>query len=252
MDRSRLLYGLEVDALTMPEVLQRCEETLRTRKRMLIGVINAAKVVNLKRDRVLRESLLECDVLLADGQSIVWASALLRQPLPQRVAGADLFVRLLEIADRDHASVYLLGATASTLAKLSANIAVKYPGLILAGSHDGYFDQTAAEGIAQEIRDSGADMLFLGMTSPKKEVFLGEWGPTLTVPILHGVGGAFDIQAGITKRAPLRWQGLGLEWLYRLLQEPRRMWKRYLRTNSIFLAMTARELVRPTPNYRQT
>ena len=92
-------------------------------------------------------------------------------------------------------------------------------------------------------------MLFLGMVSPKKEIFTGTHGPTLGVPVVHGVGGSFDVLAGVTDRAPVAWQRAGMEWAYRLKQEPRRLARRYLTTNTAFLALTARERVRPTPAY---
>jgi N-acetylglucosaminyldiphosphoundecaprenol N-acetyl-beta-D-mannosaminyltransferase len=92
-------------------------------------------------------------------------------------------------------------------------------------------------------------MLFLGITTPKKEIFLGRHGHLLGVPVLHGVGGSFDVFAGVTRRAPLLWQRLGLEWAYRLVQEPRRLWRRYLVTNVTFLGLLARELVKPRPAF---
>ena len=98
---------------------------------------------------------------------------------------------------------------------------------------------------AEEIRASGADMLFIGISSPKKEIFLGRYAASLGVPLLHGVGGSFDILAGVTKRAPLAWQRAGLEWAYRVLQEPRRLWRRYFTTNSLFLWLALRERVKP-------
>lgn len=251
-EHKRALYGLLLDAITLDEVLARCDRAVEDRERLLIGVVNAAKVVKLRRDDVLRDSLLECDVLLADGQSVVWASRLLGQPLPERVAGVDLFERLLERADRGGRSVYLLGARPDVLATLRERITQRFPGLVIAGSHDGYFSDAEAAEVAAEIAACGADMLFLGMTSPKKEIFLGTFGEKLGVPVLHGVGGSFDILAGITKRAPVRWQRLGLEWLYRLLQEPRRMWRRYLTTNSAFIWLTVKERVRPSPTFRRS
>lgn len=246
----RTLFGLPLDPMTMSEVLNRCEQSLRTRERTLVGVVNAAKVVKLRSDVRLRDSLLECDVLLADGQSVVWASRLLRHPLPERVAGIDLFQELLALAARDGTSVYLLGAKAEVLEELETRLAGCYPNLKIAGSRDGYFNDLDGAGVAADIRDSGADMLFLGMVSPKKEIFLGSFGDSLDVPILHGVGGSFDVLAGVTRRAPLRWQRVGMEWAYRLVQEPRRMWRRYLTTNSAFIALTAKEVIRPTAAYR--
>jgi N-acetylglucosaminyldiphosphoundecaprenol N-acetyl-beta-D-mannosaminyltransferase len=246
----RILFGLPINAITMPEVLTRCEDSIQSRKRILIGVVNAAKIVTLRRDVHLRNSLLECDVLLADGQAVVWASKLLRKPLPERVAGIDLFEQLLSLADRDSRSVYLLGAKQEVLNTLVERINDRFPGLKISGFHNGYFQDAQAGAIAADIRSSGADMLFLGMVSPKKEIFLGTWGATLDVPVLHGVGGSFDILAGVTKRAPKFWQRAGLEWLYRVVQEPRRLWRRYLTTNIAFVALTFRELIRPAPDYR--
>jgi N-acetylglucosaminyldiphosphoundecaprenol N-acetyl-beta-D-mannosaminyltransferase len=248
----RLVLGLSLDAMTMDGVLERCRASLKTRERTLIGVVNAAKMVKLRHDAHLRDSLLDCDVLLADGQSVVWASRLLRRPMPERVAGIDLFERLLELAAADGWSVYLLGAKPDVLATMQQRLSERFAGLKVAGARDGYFTDAEAGAVAADIRDSGADMLFLGMTSPKKENFLGDFGATLNVPVLHGVGGSFDIMAGITKRAPVRWQRLGLEWLYRVLQEPGRLWRRYLTTNVTFIALVLRELVRRQPPYQHS
>lgn len=245
------LFGLCLDPLTMEGALDRCREALRTRQRLLIGVLNAAKIVNLAQDEQLRESLLECDLLLADGQAVVWASRLARAPLPERVAGIDLFERLLELAEAEGHGVYLLGAKPEVLATLQKRLRATYPSLHIAGARDGYFTPAQAADVAADIRESGADMLFLGMTSPKKEVFLKTFGAHLGVPILHGVGGSFDIFAGVTKRAPMSWQRVGMEWAYRLVQEPRRMWRRYLVTNSTFIVRSVRERFRPTPPFRR-
>lgn len=248
----KLLFGLSIDSLRMDQALDRCRLALHTRDPLLIGVLNAAKIVNQRRDPMLRQALLDCHLLLADGQSVVWASRLLGRPLPERIAGIDLFAELLELAHRQHHSIYLLGARPDVLAALERTIAERWPGLRLAGSHDGYFSDTESPEIADAIRASGADMLFLGMASPKKEIFLRRFQHQLGVPVLHGVGGSFDVMAGITKRAPPSWQRLGLEWAYRLVQEPRRMWKRYLVTNSAFIALTMAEVFHPTPALQPT
>lgn len=245
----QVLFGLGLDPLTLDEAVARCRSALDERRRMLVGVVNAAKVVNLRADPMLRDSLLECDMLLADGQSVVWASRLLRRPLPERVAGIDLFEALLDLAHREHRSVYLLGAKPEVLERMVTVIRRRWPGAVVAGQRDGYFTDAEGAAVAADIRASAPDMLFLGITSPKKEIFLGRHGASLGVPILHGVGGSFDVLSGVTRRAPLRWQRLGLEWAYRLVQEPRRLWRRYLRTNIAFITLVARDLVRPTPPY---
>lgn len=242
---TRLLYGFPIDAMTMEEAVQRCRAAIASRQPVLVGVLNAAKLVASRRDERLRRSLLDCDMLLADGQSIVWASRLLRRPLPERVAGIDLFEHLLHHADKHGLSVFLLGARPQVLAKLEDRIRDQFPGIRLAGSQHGYFDDTDSERIAERISCARADMLFIGMSSPRKENFLARYASSLNVPLLHGVGGSFDVLAGQTRRAPAAWQRLGMEWAYRVLQEPGRLWWRYLSTNSAFIALTLQELVHP-------
>lgn len=249
--KSVVLFGVELDALTMREALATCRGALQTRERLLIGVLNAAKVVNLRRDAVLRESLLECDMVLADGQSVVWASHVLRSPLPERVTGIDLFTALLRVANAEHRSVYLLGARRDVLEALVERIRAHLPNVVIAGARDGYFADDESDQVAEEIRASSADMLFLGMVSPKKEIFLARHGNSLGVPILHGVGGSFDVLAGVTQRAPKTWQKCGMEWAYRFIQEPRRMWRRYLRTNTVFVALVVREILSPSEPFTQ-
>lgn len=243
------LFGLEVDALTMEETVALAAQALTSRRPLLIGVINAAKVVRLRADSLLRDSLLACDVTVADGQSVVWASKLLRRPLPERVAGIDLFENLLDLADQKGYRVYFLGARPGVLATMLDEVAARWPNLVVAGSRDGYFSPDESGEVAEGIARSGADMLFLGMGTPSKEIFLGTYGEQLGVPILHGVGGSFDVLAGLTRRAPERWQRLGLEWAYRLKEEPRRLWRRYLITNLTFLGLLGREWVHRQPPY---
>lgn len=245
-----LLFGLYLDALNMDEVVDRCRTAIVSRSRVLVGVVNAAKVVKVRSDPALCNALTRCDMLLADGQSIVWASRLLRRPLPERVAGIDLFEQLLVLADSEDRSVYLLGATPDVLERLRYELHVRFPRLRIVGARDGYFKDSEAAGLAAEIKAAAPDMLFVGMSSPKKELFLARFGSMLDVPVLHGVGGSFDVLAGITKRAPGKWQRAGMEWAYRVLQEPGRLWWRYFSTNSAFVFLTARELFRPIRAYR--
>ena len=147
-------------------------------------------------------------------------------------------------SERGH-SVYLLGAEEEVLETLCERLLARYPGLVIAGRHHGYYDDaTGADAVAQDIRRSGAQMLFVGITSPKKEIFMARYGTTLGVNVVHGVGGSFDVLAGLVRRAPESWQNAGFEWLYRLLQEPRRMWRRYLKTNTVFIGLIAQEWLR--------
>jgi N-acetylglucosaminyldiphosphoundecaprenol N-acetyl-beta-D-mannosaminyltransferase len=244
----RDLFGLSVDALTMTQAVARCTDAIKNGEHLSVGVLNAAKVVAMRRNPQLREAVAECDMILADGQAVVWASRMLGAPLPERVAGIDLFTALLaEAADRGY-RVYFLGARPEVLARMTDEARRRFPGLPVAGARDGYYQAGEEAEVAEDIRRSGADILFMGMSSPRKEVFLSEWGPATGANVIHGVGGSFDILAGLTRRAPVWWQDHGLEWLYRASQEPVRLGRRYLTTNMSFIALVARERMRSRGN----
>ena len=245
----RCLFGVTVHAVTLERALEICADAVQRDGLLRIGVLNAAKVVKLRRRPDLREALLACDLMLADGVAVVWASRLLGRPLPERVAGIDLFTNLLAAAGERGESVFILGAKQEVLDRVLEIIHERYPGVTVAGARHGYFSDEDEPAIAESIREAGADYLFLGMTTPKKEQFIGRWGATMGVKVCHGVGGSLDVMAGKVKRAPDHWQKLGLEWLYRVRQEPRRLWKRYLVTNTLFLGLLIRELFAKSPPY---
>jgi N-acetylglucosaminyldiphosphoundecaprenol N-acetyl-beta-D-mannosaminyltransferase len=241
---SSSLFGLQVDALTREQAVERCLEAVRTGSPLEVGVVNAAKVVRMRENPDLARSVSGCGLILADGQSVVWASKLLGQPLPERVAGIDLFEDLLGAAERHGMSVYLLGAKPEVIEAAVANARTRWPELRIAGYRDGYFTDEQQGEVADAIRESGAQLLFLGMTSPKKEIFCAEYGRRTGASLVHGVGGSIDILSGLTRRAPAAWQKIGMEWAYRTVQEPGRMLPRYLRTNTAFVALVAREWAR--------
>jgi N-acetylglucosaminyldiphosphoundecaprenol N-acetyl-beta-D-mannosaminyltransferase len=237
------ILGVRVDALTMVEVLDRVHQTIVGRGRLQIGVVNAAKLVYMRRDLNLRADVLSCDLILADGVPVVWASRLLGRPLPERVAGIDLMYGMLRRANEHGYRVYCLGASRDVLAAAVDRITADYPQLKMVGRHHGYFTSHEEPGLVAAIADAKPNILLVGMSSPKKERFLARWSDQLNVPVCHGVGGSFDVLAGKVRRAPLVWQRLGLEWLYRVKQEPRRLWRRYLITNSRFCGLLAVELL---------
>jgi N-acetylglucosaminyldiphosphoundecaprenol N-acetyl-beta-D-mannosaminyltransferase len=227
----------------MAEALDVVESAVATREPLHIGVVNAAKIVNMRRDPALRNDVLSSDVVFADGMAVVWASRFLGQPLPERVAGIDLMHGILDRGRDRGWRVYCLGASAGVLERTVAEMKSRY-GATIAGSHDGYFSADEEEAVAGEIAESRADVLFVAMTSPTKERFLARWSERMAVPVTHGVGGSFDVLAGKVERAPEIWQRLGLEWLFRVRQEPRRLWRRYLVTNTLFCWQVAVEWVR--------
>jgi N-acetylglucosaminyldiphosphoundecaprenol N-acetyl-beta-D-mannosaminyltransferase len=240
----REVLGVRIHAATMADAVSVCDEAIERDEPILIGVVNAAKLVGMRQDAVLRRSVEEADLVVADGMAVVWASRLLGSPLPERVAGIELFEALLGLAKQRQLSVYLLGARPEVLEQLRKRLEEIYPGAQIVGSRDGYFREEEAEEVARSIAAARPDLLFVGMPSPRKEIFLERFGTQMGARVSHGVGGSFDVLAGHTRRAPESWQRLGLEWLFRLLQEPRRMWRRYLVTNMIFIALVVKEIFR--------
>lgn len=234
------LCGVPIDRVSMREVIDRVHLAILNRTPLTISVVNVAKAVNMRTDSFLRESVCSGDLVLADGMPLVWLSGMKGRPLPERVAGIDLMFEIFKLSDRHGYRLFLLGATEETLQKVVGIARRDYPGMVIAGWRNGYFDDRLQEEVAYGIRDARPDVLLVAMTSPKKELFMKRWSEVMAVPVCHGVGGSFDVMAGVTQRAPGWMQRLGLEWLYRLLQEPGRLWKRYLRTNLVFTRLAPR------------
>lgn len=233
------LFGVDVDALTMEESVQRIMELVDAGTPVQHVVLNASKVVMMSQDERLRDVIAACPVVNADGQSVVTASRLLRRRLPERVAGIDLFVELVKRSAENGRSVYFLGARDEVLDEMIRRFRAQYPSLNIAGSRNGYWDDDAA--VVAQVHDAHPDLVFLAVPSPRKEFWLAEHMPAMGVPFAMGVGGSFDVVAGKVKRAPVWVQRIGCEWVYRLVQEPRRMWKRYLVGNTKFVMLTAKE-----------
>lgn len=231
------IFGIAINAMTMGQVLQLIHEKITSKQKLQIGVVNAAKVVNMQNDPVLHDDVLSSDIILADGMSVVWASKILGKPLPERVTGIDLMMDLLAQGNEHKYKVFLLGASEEVSAKVEQNINQDYSNVIVAGRNNGYYTEDEEEALVSRIARSNADILFVAMTSPKKEKFIAKWDSQLNVTIRHGVGGSFDVYSGKVERAPEMWRKLGLEWLYRVKQEPGRLWKRYLITNLKFCKM---------------
>jgi N-acetylglucosaminyldiphosphoundecaprenol N-acetyl-beta-D-mannosaminyltransferase len=235
------ILDCEIDRVDLDGALAVCEESIASRRFVQHMAINAAKLVAMQSDPELAAVVRSCELVTADGQAVVWASRVLRDPLPMRVAGIDLMEALLARAADSGYRVYILGARQEVLEQAIERLLARHPSLQVAGFRNGYFAPEAEDDVAAEIAAARADILFVAMGSPQKELFLGRHGPRMGVPFVMGVGGAIDVVSGITRRAPRVLQRLGLEWLFRLLQEPRRLWRRYARHNPRFVAGFARQ-----------
>jgi N-acetylglucosaminyldiphosphoundecaprenol N-acetyl-beta-D-mannosaminyltransferase len=243
-DRSMLL-GLEFERKPMASIVSRCLAWIQQPRRSHIVVTaNASHLCMMRRDPGLADACRAADLVVADGMSVVWALRALGRPVPERVAGIDLMTSLLAAGSRERLRVYLLGARQDVLDALVAECGRRYPGLVIAGARNGYFTADDERGIVEAVRASQPDMLFIGMPSPFKDTFCHQHRDRLDVPVIIGVGGSFDVMAGFIRRAPRAAQVAGLEWAWRLLKEPRRLWKRYLVTNTEFSWLVLREVWR--------
>jgi len=209
-----------------------------------VVTLNAALLCMMRRDEELRAACRGGDLIVADGVPVVATSRLAGVPLPERVAGVDLTARLLTEGAARGLSVYFLGARPEVVRSLADYCARNHPGLKVAGWRDGYFSVADHASIVAEIAALEPHMLFVGMPSPFKETWCQRHRDALGVPVIMGVGGTFDVLTGYVRRAPRALQVVGMEWSWRLAMEPRKMWKRYLHTNTEFLGLAACEIFR--------
>ena len=229
---------------SMQETIQIVDNTISEGRKLHHVVVNAGKIVAMQKDLQLRQSVNESDLINADGQAVVWASKVLGKPLKERVAGIDLMVNLVELAYKKKYKVFFFGAKEEVVKKVVDTYSYRFSDDIIAGYRNGYFKKEEEQSIAKEIGESGANILFVAISSPTKENFLYENRSFLNkVNFVMGVGGSFDVVAGKVKRAPVWMQNIGLEWFYRFAQEPKRMWKRYLVGNSKFIFLVLKEVL---------
>jgi N-acetylglucosaminyldiphosphoundecaprenol N-acetyl-beta-D-mannosaminyltransferase len=235
--------GLPLDPLKLDETVTAVETLVDARTPGQHCVLNASKVVLAQQDDRLRRIIRECALVNADGQSVVWAARLLGHHVPERVPGIDLMQELLTLAERRSYRVFFYGARQEVLDRMLPRLRARYPRLHVAGASHGYVPLSEQGALISRIRESEADLLFVGISSPQKEYWLAEHMARLNVPFAMGVGGSFDVLAGVTRRAPGWMQKAGLEWFFRFAQEPRRMWRRYLLGNLRFGVLVAREIM---------
>jgi N-acetylglucosaminyldiphosphoundecaprenol N-acetyl-beta-D-mannosaminyltransferase len=235
------ILNCPIDKLTMEETINKIDSSIGEKENLHHVVVNAAKMVNMQKDKELYESVVSSDIINPDGQAVVWASKFLNQPLPEKVSGIDLMQNLVKLAYEKKYKVFFFGAKEEVVKAVVDKYAQMYSDEIIAGYRNGYFSKDDEENIAKQIAQSKADILFVAISSPTKEIFLNTYKDIINTPFIMGVGGSFDVVSGKVSRAPLWMQNAGLEWFYRFLQEPRRMWKRYLYTNTMFIYLVLKE-----------
>lgn len=229
-----------VNAISLDETVDEIERIIAKGVPTQHVVINASKVNLMEADPELAAIVNECPLINADGASIVWAAKKLGVPLWERVTGIDLFQRLVGLASEKGYRIYLFGAKEEVVTKVKAIFEDRYPGIQIVGYRNGYFTEADEPQIVSDMAASGADMMFVAFSSPKKEYWVHKYIDQIGIPFVMGVGGSFDVVAGVTNRAPTWMQEHGLEWFYRFIQEPGRLWKRYIIGNLKFVALTYR------------
>lgn len=192
----------------------------------------------MNESKELQQIVNACPLINADGASIVWAAKKLGVPLTERVAGIDLFQNLVKDAAEKGYKIYLFGAKEEVVTKVKAIFEQQYPTLQIVGYSNGYFTEEDEPEIVKAMAESDADMMFVAFSSPKKEFWVNKYLNQLNIPFVMGVGGSFDVVAGVTDRAPKWMQDHGLEWFYRFIQEPGRLWNRYIVGNWKFIRYT--------------
>jgi N-acetylglucosaminyldiphosphoundecaprenol N-acetyl-beta-D-mannosaminyltransferase len=246
---------LAVDVLGVPLALTDYERTIDwidativAGGRGYICVAAVHTVMACQEDDELRAAVLGSSLTVPDGQPLVWAMNALGHELPHRVYGPDLMARYCEHAAATGARMFLYGGRdQDALVKLGLNLRSKHPGLKIVGGYVPPFRPLTAEeedAVVDEINASGADVVWVGIGVPKQEKWMARMRDRLDPPVLVGVGAAFDFHAGLVPQAPRWMQSMGLEWAYRLAQEPRRLWKRYLRYNPRFVIGFLRQWLR--------
>jgi N-acetylglucosaminyldiphosphoundecaprenol N-acetyl-beta-D-mannosaminyltransferase len=245
---ARAVLGIPLALTDYDRTLDWIEETVAARSRGYVCVAAVHTVMACQEDPELRDAVLGADFTVPDGQPLVWALNALGHRLPGRVYGPELMDRACARAAARGQRFYLYGGrNHGALAELARTLRLRHPGLQIVGGHCPPFRAlTAAEkdAIAREINRSGADVIWVGIGVPKQEKWMARMRKRLDAPVLVGVGAAFDFHAGLVPQAPDWLQRLGLEWAFRLVQEPRRLWRRYLRYNPRFVLGFARQYVR--------
>ena len=217
------VLGVNISGITFDEALKRAEEMLEKDGVSTIFTPNPEIIMCAREDLELRDILNSADLCTADGIGVVYASKILKNPVPERVAGFDLVCALLEKMAQTKEGVFLFCAKPGVAEKAKEKMEEKYPGISVVGCHDGYFKPEDEAGIVEEINSSGAKLLLVCLGAPKQEKWIATYKDCLKVSLCMGVGGTLDVFAGTAKRAPELFIKLNLEWAYRFLKNPSRI-----------------------------
>jgi N-acetylglucosaminyldiphosphoundecaprenol N-acetyl-beta-D-mannosaminyltransferase len=238
------ILGHRIDNLSMTEALNRIRQHISSGPALQISFLNADCVNRAWTNSLYKRVLNESDLTLADGIGLKLAGRILKRPVRQNVNGTDLFPRLCEQMDADGSSLFLLGARPGVPEAVAAWVTERYPGVRIAGTRHGYFTPAEEDAVLGQIANANADVLLVAFGAPRQDCWIAERLPIVRVKVAMGVGGLFDFYSGRLPRAPMWMREMGLEWLYRFIQEPGRMWRRYFGGNFLFLYRVFRQRLR--------
>jgi N-acetylglucosaminyldiphosphoundecaprenol N-acetyl-beta-D-mannosaminyltransferase len=237
-------FNIKIHPLRKNDFIQYIENSISNNARLVQSGVNAASIVEIKNNKLLIDAYNNSDLINIDGMSMVWALRFLGFTVPERVACPDLAMGIMDMAQKNSYKLFMFGAEESNLNAAVENVRKTFPKLLVAGYRNGFFNSEDEARIVEMINSAHSDILFMGMPSPRKEFFVEKYKDQLNVKYILGVGGFFDILSGSINRAPIWMQNMGLEWFYRLIKEPKRMWRRYLIGNTTFIKLVLLEKIR--------
>ena len=236
-----IILNTIIDVLNINETIELVEKYVETKTPLHLMGVNADKINEVNQNEKMKKIVNSCGIINADGASVVLASKYLKKPLPERVAGIDLMMDLIKLSANKKYSIYLLGAKQEVVEKTEDVLKTKFPNLIISGIHNGYFKKEEWKDISKELKDKKPDFVFVGITSPIKEYLIEYLQNDGNNCVFMGVGGSFDVISGNIPRAPKWMQKMNLEWLFRTMQEPKRLFKRYFVGNRVFIKAIIKE-----------
>lgn len=235
------VLGIEFDNTDILEAVERAIRLMEERRHAYVVTPNPEIILESQKNEKLASAVKSADMVLPDGVGVIYASHILGTPIKNRIPGIDFASALMARISENGRKVFLLGAKPGVAELAGERLAERYPGLVICGVNDGYFEEEDTEFIIEKINSASPDLVLVCLGSPKQEIWMKNNAELLDVGLLIGLGGALDVYAGVVERAPRKWRSMGLEWLYRLIREPKRI-KRMVKLPGVIVAAAWRRI----------
>lgn len=235
------VLGIEFDNTDILEAVERAIRLMEERRHAYVVTPNPEIILESQKNEKLASAVKSADMVLPDGVGVIYASHILGTPIKNRIPGIDFASALMARISENGRKVFLLGAKPGVAELAGERLAERYPGLVICGVNDGYFEEEDTEFIIEKINSASPDLVLVCLGSPKQEIWMKNNAELLDTGLLIGLGGALDVYAGVVERAPRKWRSMGLEWLYRLIREPKRI-KRMVKLPGVIVAAAWRRI----------